>query len=64
MALKEVLGDELKVEIARARLFDSFLELYKQYKNLVNHSLNVTFTGETGVDLGGLTKELFTLCWV
>ena len=26
-------------------------------------SLNVSFVGEMGSDLGGLTKELFTLTW-
>ena len=64
MALKEFVGEEQKIEVQRANVFTTLLQMYRDDEELVNHALNVTFTGESGVDLGGLTKELFTLFWV
>lgn len=41
---------------------DDVLSVYKD-PEILNKKLNVTFLGEIGQDMGGLTKELFCLFW-
>lgn len=63
--IPDILDDAVEVktlEINRDSIVPQMLELYKD-DELVLKSIKVVFTGEIGLDYGGLSKELFTTFW-
>lgn len=51
------------MSIHRDNLTEEMLQLYSADATVAFKQLKVSFVGETGDDLGGLTKDLFTSLW-
>ncbi|CAH0560535.1 unnamed protein product [Brassicogethes aeneus] len=48
------------IEVSRSNCFNDVMKFYED-EDIVNKKIIVVFTGEIGVDGGGLTKELFSI---
>ncbi len=51
------------VEVGRLTVFDELLEVYRENSGIIKKELRVRFRGESGVDGGGLSRELFPAFW-
>ena len=51
------------ISVRRANVFNQVVEIYSIDRNILQTTLEVTFSGERGEDLNGLTREMFTLFW-
>jgi len=53
----------LELTVQRDNVLPEVMRWYNDDTQLCTKSIKVSFRGERGDDLGGLTKELFTLIW-
>ena len=51
------------VEVGRVTILKDLVALYQEYPELCFQEIWVVFRGESGVDTGGLTRELFSVFW-
>ena len=51
------------IEVGRLTIVKDMLQVYQQFTELCGKEIRVTFHNENGVDMGGLTRELFTVLW-
>lgn len=51
------------IEVGRLTVVKDMLKVYREYRDLCTKEIRVTFRNETGMDMGGLTTELFPLFW-
>ena len=49
--------------MGRTTIVKDLLQIYQQYPELCFQEIRVVFRGESGVDMGGLTRELFSVFW-
>ena len=54
--------EQTDIHVSRTAILFELLHLYTD-PSIVDQQLHVEFLGEPGDDFGGLTKELFTVCW-
>lgn len=63
-ALSNLLTDDIELlSVHRDQLLSDLLLIYDAKPDTVFHQVKVQFVGEPGDDLGGLTKDLYTLAW-
>ena len=55
------LTSAVNIEVVREEIVASVLKHYRKDPELQHKQLNVTFKGEVGLDLDGLTREMFNL---
>ena len=52
-----------RFDVGRLSVVDNLLKVYQQCPDICHHEIRVTFCNESGLDAGGLTRELFPLFW-
>ena len=63
MNLKQALGDTVFISATRENLIDEAIKIYMEKPFLICKKLHVTFVGEEGLDLDGVSREFFSLFW-
>ena len=51
------------IEVGRLTIVKDMLQVYQQFTELCGKEIRVTFHNENGVNMCGLTRELFTVFW-
>ena len=61
--LKQALGDTVFISVTRENLIDEAIKIYMEKPFFICKKLHVTFVGEEGLDLDGVSREFFSLFW-
>ena len=61
MNLKQALGDTVCIFVTRENLIAEVVKIYLEKPFLICKKLLVTFVGEEGLDLDGVSREFFSL---